>query len=73
MPPSAVTGRTSDGSIEVVVPPDGTAYDVTPRTSDGSRDVIGADRPELVAPDGAEHQRRLDPVSTNLTPLKSDR
>lgn len=37
--PSTVTSHSSDGSIEVVVPPDGTAYNVTATTSDGSRDV----------------------------------
>jgi putative adhesin len=37
--PSSVTAGTGDGSIEVVVPPDGTAYDVTGTTGDGSRDV----------------------------------
>lgn len=39
LPPSVVTAATSDGSIEVVVPRDGTAYDVTATTSDGRRDV----------------------------------
>jgi hypothetical protein len=37
--PATVTAHTSDGSIEVVVPSDGTAYDVTATTSDGSRQV----------------------------------
>jgi len=37
--PSSVTVHTSDGSIEVVVPSDGTAYNVTATTSDGSRAV----------------------------------
>jgi Putative adhesin len=37
--PSSVTARSSDGSIEVVVPSDGSAYNVTATTSDGSRDV----------------------------------
>jgi hypothetical protein len=37
--PTSVTAHTSDGSIEVVVPADGTAYDVTGTTADGSRDV----------------------------------
>ena len=38
-PPSSVTGHSSDGSIEVVVPSDGTAYNVTATTSDGHKDV----------------------------------
>jgi Putative adhesin len=37
--PSAVTADTSDGSVEVVVPSDGTAYHVTATTSDGHKDV----------------------------------
>jgi hypothetical protein len=37
--PSSVTADSGDGSIEVVVPADGTAYDVTGTTADGSRDV----------------------------------
>jgi DUF4097 and DUF4098 domain-containing protein YvlB len=37
--PSSVTADTGDGSIEVVVPSDGTAYDVTGSTGDGSRNV----------------------------------
>jgi hypothetical protein len=37
--PSSVTADTGDGSIEVVVPSDGTAYQVTGTTGDGSRDV----------------------------------
>jgi Putative adhesin len=37
--PSSVTADTSDGSIEVVVPDDGTAYNVTATTGDGSKDV----------------------------------
>jgi hypothetical protein len=37
--PSAVKAHTSDGSIEVVVPADGTAYDVDATTSDGGREV----------------------------------
>ena len=39
LPPLAVTARTSDGSIAVVVPRDGTAYDVSLSTSDGSHQV----------------------------------
>jgi DUF4097 and DUF4098 domain-containing protein YvlB len=38
-PPTAVTAHTSDGSLEVVVPADGTAYDVDATTSDGRREV----------------------------------
>jgi len=37
--PSSVTAASGDGSIEVVVPSDGTAYAVTGTTGDGSRDV----------------------------------
>jgi len=37
--PMSVKGHSSDGSIEVVVPADGTAYDVTATTSDGSREI----------------------------------
>ena len=37
--PSSVTARTSDGSIEVVVPADGNAYNVTASTSDGRREI----------------------------------
>jgi len=37
--PSSVTAHSGDGSIEVVVPADGTAYHVTGTTGDGSRDV----------------------------------
>jgi hypothetical protein len=37
--PSSVTADSGDGSIEVVVPSDGTAYNVTGTTGDGSRDV----------------------------------
>jgi Putative adhesin len=37
--PSSVTVDTSDGSVEVVVPSDGTTYDVTATTGDGSKDV----------------------------------
>jgi hypothetical protein len=37
--PSSVTADSGDGSIEVVVPADGTAYDVTGTTGAGSRDV----------------------------------
>jgi len=39
LPPSSVTADTGDGSIEVVVPSDGTAYNVTATTGDGSRNV----------------------------------
>jgi DUF4097 and DUF4098 domain-containing protein YvlB len=57
--PSAVTGHTSDGSIEVVVPQDGTAYDVNATTSDGDRDVSvpidssSSHRMELSTSDGS--------------------
>jgi hypothetical protein len=37
--PTSVTGRTGDGSIDVIVPRDGTAYDVNATTGDGGRDV----------------------------------
>jgi hypothetical protein len=37
--PSSVTAHTSDGSIEVIVPDDGTAYNVEATTSDGSRTI----------------------------------
>jgi hypothetical protein len=37
--PSSVTAHSGDGSIEVVVPADGKAYDVSASTGDGSRDV----------------------------------
>lgn len=37
--PSSVTANSGDGSIEVVVPSDGMAYDVTATTGDGSRHV----------------------------------
>jgi Putative adhesin len=37
--PSSVTVDTSDGSVEVVVPSDGTAYNVTATTGDGHKDV----------------------------------
>ena len=37
--PSSVTADSGDGSIEVVVPSDGTSYNVTGTTGDGSRDV----------------------------------
>jgi hypothetical protein len=37
--PSSVTANTSDGSVEVVVPDDGAAYNVTTTTGDGSKDV----------------------------------
>jgi hypothetical protein len=57
--PSSVTGHSSDGSIQVVVPPDGTAYHVTATTSDGSRvisvptDPSSAHRIALSTSDGA--------------------
>lgn len=57
--PSTVTAHTSDGSIQVVVPADGTAYDVTATTSDGSREVSvpndpsSAHRMQLSTSDGA--------------------
>jgi hypothetical protein len=59
VPPSVVSARTSDGSIEVVVPRDGTAYDVTATTSDGGRDVSvptdphSSRRMELTTSDGS--------------------
>jgi len=37
--PSTVTARSSNGSIEVAVPSDGTSYHVTATTSNGNRDV----------------------------------
>jgi Putative adhesin len=37
--PSRVSAHSGDGSIEVLVPSDTTAYDVTATTGDGSRDV----------------------------------
>jgi hypothetical protein len=37
--PSSVTAHTSDGSVEVAVPADGTAYQVTATTNDGHKDV----------------------------------
>jgi hypothetical protein len=37
--PTSVIADTSDGSVEVVVPDDGTAYNVTATTGDGSKDV----------------------------------
>jgi DUF4097 and DUF4098 domain-containing protein YvlB len=37
--PSSVTADSGDGSIRVVVPSDGTAYDVTATTGNGSRHV----------------------------------
>jgi hypothetical protein len=37
--PSSVTADSGDGSIEVVVPSDGTSYNVTGTTGDGGRDV----------------------------------
>jgi hypothetical protein len=57
--PVTVTGHTSDGSIEVVVPSDGTAYNVTATTSDGSRQVVvptdpsSAHRMQLSTSDGS--------------------
>ena len=38
-PPTTVRAATSDGSIDVVVPKDGTAYAVSVSVSDGSQDV----------------------------------
>jgi Putative adhesin len=38
-PPSSVTASSSDGSLDIVVPKDGTAYDVTATTGDGSRNI----------------------------------
>jgi Putative adhesin len=37
--PSLVTAVTSDGSVDIVVPHDGTAYDVTATTRDGRREL----------------------------------
>jgi hypothetical protein len=37
--PTALTARTSDGSIEIAVPDDDTAYAVSGKTSDGGRDI----------------------------------
>ena len=53
-PPTA-SRDTSDGSVEVVVPKDGTAYNVIATTATGAKDV-GADRSELCARDEAEHR-----------------
>jgi hypothetical protein len=59
VPPPGVTARTSDGSILVVVPADGTAYDVSATTSDGGRDVSvptdpdSSHRMELTTSDGS--------------------
>jgi hypothetical protein len=59
VPPSAVTAHTSDGSIEVVVPADGTAYAVDATTSDGGKDVAvptdssSARRLQLTTSDGS--------------------
>jgi DUF4097 and DUF4098 domain-containing protein YvlB len=38
-PPATVRASTSDGSLEIVVPKDGTAYAVTVSVSDGSQQV----------------------------------
>lgn len=57
--PSSVTARTSDGSVEIVVPRDGMAYDVTATTSDGARvvsvptDPSSSHRMELHTSDGS--------------------
>ena len=57
--PSAVTGRSRDGSLVVLVPPDGTAYDVSTAVRDGSRKVSvptdpqSAHRITLTASDGS--------------------
>jgi len=57
--PSAVSAITSDGSVDVVVPRDGTAYDVDVTTSDGSRHVAVPTDPQslhhvrLITSDGS--------------------
>jgi putative adhesin len=57
--PAAVTARSSDGSIDVVVPHDGTAYDVAATTGDGGREVAvptdpdSSHRMELRTSDGS--------------------
>jgi Putative adhesin len=59
--PSGVAAHTSDGSIEIVVPSDGTAYAVTATTSDGSRTISvptnssSAHRLTLGTSDGSIH------------------
>ncbi|MDQ1621105.1 MAG: hypothetical protein QOE19_3674 [Actinomycetota bacterium] len=57
--PTSLTATSSDGSVEIVVPRDGTAYDMTVTTSDGSRNVSvptrsgSAHRMELHTSDGS--------------------
>jgi DUF4097 and DUF4098 domain-containing protein YvlB len=45
-PPSSVRASTSDGSLEIVVPKDGTAYAVSVSVSDGSQSVDVPTDPE---------------------------
>lgn len=45
-PPTTVRASTSDGSLEIVVPKDGTAYAVSVSVSDGSQDVDVPTDPE---------------------------
>lgn len=65
-PPTTVRASTSDGSLEIVVPEDGTAYAVSVSVSDGSQQVDVPTDPEsgrrisVHTSDGSVHIRHAD-------------